>query len=47
MLIFLNTIHIILSFSDPYYFMYPFANFSLVSILEILDLILQIYIITR
>jgi hypothetical protein len=33
-LIFLDVVHIILSYSDPYYFMSaPYANFSLVSIL--------------
>lgn len=47
MLIALDGIHIILSYSDPYYYMAPYANFSLIGILGIFDLVLQIYIITR
>lgn len=46
-LIFLDMIHIILSYSDPYYYMAPYANYSLINILSIFDMILQLYIITR
>lgn len=47
LLITLAMIHIVLSFSDQNYYMYPFYRFSLVGIIVIVNFLLQLYIITR
>lgn len=46
-LIALQLLHVILSFADSKYWLFSYSAFSLVQCVSMLDLFLQIYIITR
>lgn len=47
LLIVLEIIHIILSYSDKNYYMHSNDSYSLIDVLGIMDFLLQLYIITR